>query len=99
MEKTAAEFGNKENRMEKLLEIAAGDAVYRTWSGILREEELAFENFADQQPQEVRDLLWGYVGIHRILADRMLELACEYMAFSPKEEPGKIRLYFLPDMV
>ena len=73
---------NEHERFEILQQIAKQDDIV-----ILRQktrETLApqFEAFANTQPQEIRNILWGYAESGRLVYQRMVNLACLHMDFA-----------------
>lgn len=39
---------------------------------------------ARKQPEEIQDILWGYAAGGRMMNQRLVNLACEYMEFTEK---------------
>ena len=72
-------------RQNRIYKIAQTDLSYQVWSHTFQECQDAFTNFADNQPQEIRSILYGYAGSGRMMQQRLLNLACEHMHF-PDEE-------------
>ena len=70
-----------EKKQRILMELAQKDSFYSVWTRILAEEEQAFEAHVEQQPEPIRSILWGYVGLHRMRDQRVLEIACAHMDF------------------
>ena len=70
-----------ESRQDRLMEIAEDDLSYQCWYTSHREFAEAFQSFADRQPQEIRDILWGYAESGRLMNQRLVNLACIYMDF------------------
>ena len=46
--------------------------------GILRP---CFYGFSNAQPEDVKNFLWGYADAGRMMQQRKVNLACEYMEF------------------
>ena len=71
-------------RQSELLEIAQEDLIYQTWQKSYEDCRESFANFADTQPEEIRNMLYGYADCGRMAQQRLVNLACEHMVF-PKE--------------
>ena len=71
-------------RQSELLEIAQEDLIYQTWQKSYEDCRESFANFADTQPEEIRNMLYGYADCGRMAQQRLGNLACEHMVF-PKE--------------
>ena len=69
----------------RLEQIAQADDIFRLWSRSQEEYAAAFAAFADGQPDEVQNLLWGYAEAGRLKYQRMVNLACMHMVF-PEEK-------------
>lgn len=61
--------------------IAQKDFSYNAWCRIFEESEKSFQAFADSQPEAIRNILWSYAQGGRMMNQRLLNIACEYMAF------------------
>lgn len=79
MEKT--EF----DRMRSLDEIAEADEIYTIWRKSREEFAVQFEAFANEQPENIRNILWGYAGAGEMMWQRKLNLACMHMDFMEKK--------------
>jgi len=71
--------------MTRLLKIAEEDEAYQAWHRSWQEFAPAFMDFANSQPEETRNVLWGYAEAGRLAYQRMMNLACTHMAF-PEED-------------
>ena len=71
-------------RQAQLLELAQKDNVYQVWSQSYENCRESFYQFAVSQPEEIRNMLYGYADCGRMMMQRMVNLACEHMVF-PKE--------------
>ena len=72
---------NTYERQKHIEKIAEKDLIYRTWYQTFLESEAAFEAYAAEQPEEIRDILWNYAAGGRLMNQRLLNIACEYMDF------------------
>lgn len=68
----------KQNHIEK---IAENDPIYMAWFQTFAESEAAFEAYVSKQPKEIQTILWNYAGGGRMMNQRLLNIACEYMDF------------------
>ena len=68
----------------QLMAIAEEDKIYQTWQKSYEDCREAFVRFASTQPEEIRNMLYGYADCGRIAQQRIVNLACEHMIF-PKE--------------
>ena len=66
----------KQRRLEAL---AKTDTSYTLWHRTYQDCAKAFENFVNQQPEEIRNILWGYAEAGRLMNQRLVNLACENM--------------------
>lgn len=64
-----------------LLSIAEKDWIYQTWQKSYEDCREAFVRFASTQPEEIRNMLYGYADCGRIAQQRIVNLACEHMIF------------------
>ena len=71
-------------RQDKLQKLAQEDLIYQTWQKSYEDCRESFANFADTQPEEIRNMLYGYADCGRMAQQRLVNLACEHMVF-PKE--------------
>ena len=72
-------------RQNKLLELAQQDEIYCTWEKSFENCREAFVQFAANQPEDIRNMLFGYADCGRMAQQRMVNLACEHMIF-PEEK-------------
>ena len=71
-------------RQAQLLELAQKDNVYQVWSQSYENCRESFYQLAVSQPEEIRNMLYGYADCGRMMMLRMVNLTCEHMVF-PKE--------------
>ena len=71
-------------RYEKLLTLAQADENYLVWKNSYQQYQADFMRYADQQPVEIRNILYGYAECSRLIPQRLVNLACEVMVF-PEE--------------
>lgn len=71
-------------RQEKLQKLAQEDSIYQVWQKSFEDCREAFEAFARTQPEEIRNMLYGYADCGRMAQQRLVNLACEYMVFPKK---------------
>ena len=67
--------------MTRLLRIAEEDASYQAWYQSWQKFAPEFAAFANSQPEEIRNILWGYAEPGRLTYQRMMNLACMHMEF------------------
>ena len=72
-------------RQCRLKEKAEKDQIYCAWRQSFLAVEKEFAEFADHQPEEIRQILWQYVQSSTMMQQRMVNLACIHMVF-PEEE-------------
>ena len=70
-----------EKNYNQLEQLAAQDNIYCLWKKSYQESAEAFAEFADRQPEEIRNILWTYAESGRLMQQRKVNLACEYMEF------------------
>lgn len=78
-------------KQERLMKIAQSDPSYLLWNKTYEDAKAQFEAYANAQPQEIQDILWGYAAGGRMMNQRLLNLACEHMDFLDRESPKKRR--------
>jgi len=71
-------------KLQRILVIAQKDFSYLAWQKTFQEAEEDFEAFANSQPLNVQTILWNYAHGGRMMNQRLVNLACEYMDF-PEE--------------
>ena len=71
-------------RQANLLKIAEQDNIYQVWARSFEDCKDAFAQFAATQPEEIRNMLYGYADCGRMMMQKMVNLACEHMVF-PEE--------------
>ncbi len=81
---------NEEQRLTRLEALARQDEVYAVWEEAYRDYETAFRDFADAQPDDLRQVLYGYAESGRLMYQRLVNLACQHMEF-PEAQAGEIR--------
>lgn len=72
---------NAFEKQSQIQTIAQNDFSYDVWRRIFEESEKAFETFANSQPEPVQTILWSYAQSGRMMNQRLLNIACEYMDF------------------
>lgn len=76
---------NDVSRHKKLRSLAEQDTVYQAWANSFADCRDAFTAFASAQPEDIRNMLYGYADCGRMMQQRLVNLACEHMHF-PDEE-------------
>ena len=71
----------KERQLERL---AQTDRTYIMWKRCYEEYAAQFEAFANAQPEETANFLWGYAESGRLMQQRKVNIACETMEFAKK---------------
>ena len=69
----------------RLQTVASEDEIYCMWRKCLCSSEAAFREYADSQPEEIRNVLWQYAESGRMMQQRLVNLACMYMDFPEKD--------------
>ena len=69
-------------QQKKLYDLAAADISYQTWQQSFEDCREAFFQFVNTQPEDIRNLLYGYADCGRMAQQRLVNLACEHMHFS-----------------
>ena len=69
-------------RLRALDQLAAQDEIYDIWKRTHDSVSADFALFANSQPEEVRNFLWGYAESGRLMEQRKVLLACAYMDFT-----------------
>lgn len=64
-----------------LTEIAQQDDIYLLWKQNHDTFAKEFEAFANIQPENIRNFLWGYAESGRLMNQRIANLATQYMVF------------------
>lgn len=65
----------------KLEQLACQDDIYTVWQKSFELYAQSFAEFADRQPEEIRNILWGYAEAGRMMQQRKVNLACAHMEF------------------
>ena len=73
-----------ENQYAQIYAIAAEDSIYQIWQRSYEDCRDAFAEFANSQPEEIRNMLYGYADCGRMAQQRLVNLACKYMVFPKK---------------
>ncbi len=71
---------------DQLNTIAGSDSVYLVWKETYEAAADEFEAYANQQPDDVRQILWAYAESGRLMNQRLVNLACEHMRFPQKKK-------------
>ena len=75
-------------RQHRLIELSENDEVFKVWK---HSHDLFFAQFyayASAQSADIQDFLFGYAESGKLMYQRMVNLACKYMAFIEKTENG-----------
>ena len=72
-------------RQAKVQKLAEGDEIYQVWAKSYGDCKDAFAQFVSCQPEDIRNILYGYAECGRLMQQRLVNLACENMIF-PEEE-------------
>ena len=72
-------------RQNRILEIAETDMISQVWARSYADCREAFAQFAAQQPEDIRNMLYGYADCGRMMQQRLVNLACENMRL-PEEQ-------------
>lgn len=72
-------------RQKKLYQLAEADTIYQTWARSFEDCQTAFTQFANSQPENIRNMLYGYADCGRMAQQCLVNLACENMIF-PEEK-------------
>ena len=73
-----------DQRLWKLLAIAETDNIYQVWARSYEDCRESFAKFAATQPEDIRNMLYGYADCGRIAQQRLVNLACDHMIFPEK---------------
>lgn len=76
----------EDRRLRRLRELAEQDEIYQIWKHGYDDCAKAFREFADSQPEEISNFLWGYAECGRIMQQRIVNLACDHMVFPESKE-------------
>ena len=68
-------------RQQQLFQLAEKDEIYQVWAKSFEDCREAFIAFANTQPPDIRNMLYGYADCGRMMMQRMVNLACENMVF------------------
>ena len=71
-------------RLRQLQAIAETDNIYQVWARSYEDCRESFTQFAATQPEEIRNMLYGYADCGRVAQQRLVNLACEHMVFPEK---------------
>ena len=75
---------------QKLDALAKQDEIYLMWKHSFADCADAFREYADTQPEDIRNMLWGYAECGRLMQQRLVNLACKYMDFLRSTEEGAV---------
>ena len=73
-------------RQKKLYKLAEEDKIYMVWKNSFELFYADFQTYAKSQPDEIRNVLFGYADVGRMMMQKMVNIACEKMEFIDKEE-------------
>lgn len=68
----------------RLQELAENDEIYQVWAKSFDDCRESFALFAASQPEEIRNMLYGYADCGRMAQQRLVNLACDHMFFPEK---------------
>ena len=71
-------------RLQQLQALAETDNIYQVWARSYEDCRESFTQFAATQPEEIRNMLYGYADCGRVAQQRLVNLACEHMVFPEK---------------
>ena len=71
-------------RLRQLQAIAETDNIYQVWARSYEDCRESFAQFAAAQPEDIRNMLYGYADCGRIAQQRLVNLACDHMVFPEK---------------
>ena len=77
-------LSESDQRLYQLLAIAETDNIYQVWARSHEDCRESFAKFAAAQPEEIRNMLYGYADCGRIAQQRLVNLACDHMIFPEK---------------
>ena len=77
-------FSNILEKERQLEHLAQEDTTYNMWKKCYTEYSAQFEAFANAQPEEIANFLWGYAESGRLMQQRKVNIACENMEFPKK---------------
>ena len=69
------------SKLKTLYRLAEQDKIYQMWSRSFEDCQEEFVRFAATQPEEIRNMLYGYADCGRMAQQRLVNLACENMIF------------------
>lgn len=72
---------DERERQARLSDLARRDEAYALWAKCYQNCSPQFEAYANAQPEDVRNILWGYAESGRLMNQRIVNLACEYLVF------------------
>ena len=74
-------------RGEKWLwELAEQDDIYMFWKTTLEMCEKPFKEYVETCPEEIRGILYGYADSGRMMCQRVVNLAFEYLGSSEEDK-------------
>jgi hypothetical protein len=73
-------------KRERLYKMAEQDPIYQVWKNDYESNIALFKQFADTQPEEVKNVLFGYADAGRMMMQRMINIACDNMEFVEDRE-------------
>lgn len=69
------------DKQDRLYAIAEQDSIYQVWKNSYENSIPSFKQFANTQPEEVQNVLFGYADAGRMMMQRMINIACDKMEF------------------
>ena len=73
-------MGNNE-RLRRIWKLAEEDLIYDFWNHMHQEAHTAFHEYANQCPDDIKQILLGYAGAGEMKFQRMVNIACNHMVF------------------
>ena len=68
-------------KTERLYALAEQDHIYNVWMNSYEDCITPFKSFAQDQPDEIRNFLYGYADCGRMMMQRIINIACDTMEF------------------
>ena len=72
-------------KQTQLLKIAEADEIYCIWRRDFLDAQKLFQEYTDNQPEEVRNFLQQYADCGRMMNQRLVNLACMHMHFTRRK--------------
>ena len=78
---------NGAERQRRIWSIAQKDMNYNVWQDMHEQTKEPFIQYANQCPDDIKQVLLGYAASGEMMMQRLLNIACEQLVF-PEEIPG-----------